>query len=581
MQDSARPKTTFPAPAWDIEVKRRYNTGARHAFILHFNVGDEIIPGMTLEQYIPQTINRLDPAVIVFYDRAHGLSFAFESMRQTFIELTELNAAAPNPLAQMAGLAPQQGELPTSPSEVLPLLDKLLHVRSERPMVVVINWAETILPNAPFTQLSPEDRTNVVLAADWGNDRTIAALGNVLILTTRNLGDLHQQVASPSAGYHQILVDLPDGERRQAYIDIVAAKSGDNDPDFAFKWGMSPADVARLTTTLNLRDLKTLFLEARYAGELTADLLNETKAKIISAEYGDLVQIVDPSMTFADIGDLEHIKQWLRRSVIDPLRSGNRQRCPMGILFTGPPGTGKTAMAEATAGEAGVIMLNIQMNKVFGRYVGDSERNMARMLQMARSAAPCILWLDEIDQGISRGEGDSGASNRVFQQLLQFMSDKNNRGRIVVMAATNRPDLMDAALKRAGRFDNKIPFLLPTAPGRAAIFNVMARRYGLQVTVDETSAIIEATNGWTGAEIETCVIKAWQLTQDEALAPETALTAAASRLRPTTADIESMTALALAECNDDDLLPPGFQRPTKAQIDESIKLLPKRSERQM
>jgi SpoVK/Ycf46/Vps4 family AAA+-type ATPase len=169
-------------------------------------------------------------------------------------------------------------------------------------------------------------------------------------------------------------------------------------------------------------------------------------------------------------------------------------------------------------------------------------------------------FIDEVDQAISRGGsvGGSQQDRHIFQRLLEWMSDTGHRGRAVVLAATNRPDLMDAALRRPGRFDKKIPFLIPDEEERQAIFAVMCRRYGLQVErIPETC--VTATDGWTGAEIEGATVKAVELTEDEELEPTEALTQAVRRIRPSTADIEFMTLLAVAEVNDLDLLPPKYR----------------------
>ena len=143
--------------------------------------------------------------------------------------------------------------------------------------------------------------------------------------------------------------------------------------------------------------------------------------------------------------------------------------------MTGPAGTGKSAVAEAVAHEAGVNAVVLNLARILGQYVGNSERNLEKALQAIKSLAPTIVFIDEIDQSVSRGgSGDSGVSNRIFKRLLEFMSDTGNRGQVLFLAATNRPDLLDAALRRPGRFDKKIPFLIPDESERAAIIQVMA-----------------------------------------------------------------------------------------------------------
>jgi transitional endoplasmic reticulum ATPase len=174
--------------------------------------------------------------------------------------------------------------------------------------------------------------------------------------------------------------------------------------------------------------------------------------------------------------------------------------------------------------------------------------------------------MDEIDQSIRRGRGEgegSGVSNRVFKRIMEFMSQTRHRGRVVFLAATNRPDLMDAALRRPGRFDKKIPFLIPGEEERKEIFKVMSRKYGGLTLSHIPEEVINYTKGWTGAEIEAAVIKAVELKEDEGLPFTEALVEAVQRVRPSTADIEMMTRLAIEETNDIDLLPNEYKRMLK------------------
>jgi hypothetical protein len=125
--------------------------------------------------------------------------------------------------------------------------------------------------------------------------------------------------------------------------------------------------------------------------------------------------------------------------------------------MTGPAGTGKTAMAEAVAKEAGINCVILNPARIFGKYVGDTERNLDRALYAILAMAPVLVFIDEIDQSVSRGaSGDSGVSNRFFKRLMEFMSDTSHRGKVVFLAASNRPDLMDPALRRPGRFDKLV-----------------------------------------------------------------------------------------------------------------------------
>jgi intein/homing endonuclease len=220
-----------------------------------------------------------------------------------------------------------------------------------------------------------------------------------------------------------------------------------------------------------------------------------------------------------------------------------------------------TVLAEAVAKESGMNCCSLNVGQLLGSYVGQSERNLERALDCINALAPTIVIVDEIDQaGLGRGaSGDSGVSNRIFRRLLEFMSDGSRRGRILFLGITNRPDLLDAAFKRPGRFDKKIPILAPSPEEREAILRALCRKYDLGCP-EGVSGVVARTDGWTGAELEALVLKAYELADDsgEAFA-EKHLMGALEVYIPTTQNIGEMTALALAECSDIDLLPPEYR----------------------
>ena len=302
-------------------------------------------------------------------------------------------------------------------------------------------------------------------------------------------------------------------------------------------------------------------LQAEDTGVLTSDLIWDRKQSIIKTEFGDVLEILDPRFSFDDIGGFEYIKEFFLRNVIRPIREGRKSRVPMGVLMTGPAGTGKSIMAEAVAKEAGINAVRLRIGgQIASRWQGEGERNLEKALRAIVGLAPTIVFIEEIDQAMKRGsDGDSNQQDqRIFQRLLEFMADTSHRDEIVFLATTNRPDLMDAALRRPGRFDKKVPFLISSRDERDAIFRVMARRY-LGQEVEAPDEVLDSTEGWTGAEIEATVVKAAEIVEDENVEATWALSQATQRLSPSTADIQLMTLLAVAECNDRDLLPPRYR----------------------
>src|SRR5258705_13133337 len=147
--------------------------------------------------------------------------------------------------------------------------------------------------------------------------------------------------------------------------------------------------------------------------------------------------------------------------IADSIREGRSSRVPMGILFTGPMGTGKTFVAEAFAKECGLT--TIKLKNFRSKWVGATEGNLEKILNVVKAIGQVVVIIDEGDRAFGSGEGESdgGTSSRVIGRIKEFMSDTDNRGRVLFIVMTNRPDKLDVDLKRAGRLDRKIPFLYP------------------------------------------------------------------------------------------------------------------------
>ncbi len=547
--------TNNGSPTWVKSMLGKYTSGVAHAFILHFNINDYVVPGVTLKSYLAKILASRE--IVAFYNRAEGITFPIPSMKDKFMETLGIEQNDDPTLAALAGLSGQQEqELPKAPSAALPLLERLLKSggNERKASAVIVEFAETIVPAADTAAMSADDRTILVTLERWGRDPLVQATGNPVFLVTSNLTDLHASIRAASNKYEAVEVPLPDRDARSKYIawyleqreDIKLAE-------------MTIDELANATAGLSLVHIEDIFLRGIQEGTVTRDLVRERKQDIIASEFGEVLEILEPRFGFEMIGGLQHVKDFFARSVIAPIQAGNTARVPMGVLMTGPAGTGKTAVAEAVAKESGVNCAILNPAKLFGQYVGNTERNLDKALRAVESLAPVIVFIDEIDQAVSRGGGgDSGVSSRFFKRLMEFMSDTGHRGRVVFLAATNRPDLMDAALRRPGRFDKKIPFLAPDDSEREAIFEVMARKYGVTIKSVPASCVT-ATNGWTGAEIEAAVVKAVEVMQDQGLAASKAMTYAVNAISPSTADIEYMTLLAVKECNDRDLLPPKYR----------------------
>jgi transitional endoplasmic reticulum ATPase len=277
--------------------------------------------------------------------------------------------------------------------------------------------------------------------------------------------------------------------------------------------------LARRTHGFVGADLESLATEAAMAAlrrrERNAVLgdLRVTRADfetaIASVEPSAMREYVaeKPTEGFDAVGGLQDVKDALERAVTWPLTYGPLFEAadttpPSGVLLYGPPGTGKTLLARAIAAESGVNFIHVAGPELLDRYVGESEKSVRELFERARQTAPSIVFFDEIDAIASpRGSGDTEVTERVVSQLLTELDRAVENPSLVVIAATNRRDVLDPALLRPGRFEQHIQVPLPDEAARRAVLGVHTREKPLADDVD-LDALAERTAGFSGADIE-------------------------------------------------------------------------------
>ena len=631
-------------PSWLRELIEKSESSVSHAFLLDFNIKDYAYRRVGVRDLVAHTLNQMNHYhIVAYYNLADGLHFPswgegvyrerlleFLGRGEKIRELQEDEIQ----MAEMAELARRTGktldelkqeaiatqsEFPDRPEQVLELLRPLfeqptLYSDSEEAFPSIFFWidsVETILPDQPLSQMKLEERKMLMTlreiseskAADGGKEFS----GNLLVMTAESAQDVQESLRYASSRVETVTLPLPDRQERLKFIleDVAAMASSEDEP--LFGPDLDAEVLANLSAGLSKTQIEDIALRAQTrGGTITEQLVKERKADIIRSEYADVIEILDPAYSFSDIGGLEHVKSYFREDVIEPIRCGDFSMAPQGVLLVGPAGTGKTMVAQALAFESQMNCVNLDLSKILNRWVGSSERNFEKALRCIRSMEPTIVIVEEIDEAFpTRGADSTGVSSRIFKRFLEFMGDPTKRGKVLVIATSNYPSRMDAALRRPGRFDKKIPFFVPDPLGRLRIMHALALRmgYGIQLPdiaggVEEGAAryqslkagmdaandaareavgssieldaktrqlldlrfILANTEGMTGAEIETILQKAATAVYRRKLPSGDGirladLKQACEVIVPSTSAISEMTEEALRECNDLEFVP--------------------------
>ena len=237
-----------------------------------------------------------------------------------------------------------------------------------------------------------------------------------------------------------------------------------------------------------------------------ADLPATTQAKYELLNRSGVLTFEHDTAKFADVGGLERLKTWLkhRKPAFDG--SAPELESPKGLLLLGVQGCGKSLAARAAAGVFQVPLLRLDFAAVYNKWHGESERNLRDTLRTAELMAPCVLWIDEIEKGVATGDGDSGTSRRALGTFLTWLAEKKSAS--FVVATANDISALPPELVRKGRFDEIFFVDLPDAEVRGEILDIHTQRRGLQLTPADRARLVQASDGFSGAEIEQAVVSA-------------------------------------------------------------------------
>jgi transitional endoplasmic reticulum ATPase len=604
-----------PLPPWAEDLRRRYLRGESAMFVLHGNVYDVVLYEkrmLALTEFLTDVLLKDSKETIAVYNVATGVRF---SKRE----------AGTNGLEDLL--------LSSEKERVFAALERLL-VGSTK-TAVIMEYAEAIAPAGDPNFQGDSDRTAIVTLHRWSALPEIERGDNVVLLIAENLTELAPKlISNPKVSV--VEVPMPDREtRREAamladarlterdgerYAEITAGlkavqiasiltpppaaeeASAEREAFITGLLGNSPDaaerahKLAALTSDMNRDEIRKLIAPTaatpaadetipspvERARKETDRLIARRKREILERECFGLVEFVEPAHGFDVVGGMDEVKKDLL-VIAESIREGRTSRVPMGILFTGPMGTGKTFVAEAFAKECGLT--TIKLKNFRSKWVGATEGNLEKILNVIRAIGQVVVIIDEGDRafGNTDGEGDGGTSSRVIARIKEFMSDTSNRGRILFLVMTNRPDKLDVDLKRAGRLDRKIPFLYVQTPEEVELVaRALVRKNKIKTEVD-LATIREGFSaklvGYSNADIEAVVLlanddAAREAGGDAPVLAEHLLRAATDYFPSRDSELlEYMELLAVFETSSRRLLPAKYASMTPEELDARLRQL--------
>ena len=388
------------------------------------------------------------------------------------------------------------------------------------PSIIFIDEMDAIAPKRDEVQGEVERRvvSQMLTLMDGLKGR-----GKIIVIGATNRPDsIDPALRRPGRFDREVEIGVPDKEGRLEILMIQTRNMPKADDvsldDLADStYGFVGADLMALAREAAMRALRRYLPEIDLDEPVPTELLE--RMQVIAQDFKDALKTVDPSalreflvevpnVTWDSIGGLPEVKQQLKEAVEWPLedpegfeRMGIKP--PRGILLYGPPGTGKTLLAKAVANESGANFLSVKGPEILSKWVGESEKAVREIFKKAKQSSPSIVFLDEIDAIAPRRGAYEGShvTESIVNQLLTSIDGMEGMEGVVVIAATNRPDIIDPGLLRAGRFDRLIKVSAPDEEARLSILKVHTEKMPLGKDVDLRD-LARLTKGYVGADLE-------------------------------------------------------------------------------
>jgi SpoVK/Ycf46/Vps4 family AAA+-type ATPase len=592
-------------PRWAEVLRQKYLAGEASTFVLYRNVFDNYLVG----------------------DRLHNLGAflveeLFKDTKQHVCEVSlERGIRTLSGTLDDKRLALQRqvdGDEQPALLDALHALEQ--RMRTQPSTAVIVPYADALLPAGDPSFMAHADRQTYLVFHRWSLDQTLTQGDNIVVLITESLNAINPGLLSnpkvaaieipmpdlplrkkvigffaPKLTAHQIdlFSERTSGLRTVQLANILAGTQGhgmseaerrtligqllDGTPDATARAdtlatitaGMTPAEITRL-----IEPGKTL--PEGDADQEVLKVIHARKREMIEKECAGLIEFIEPKHGLSAVGGHEHIKHELM-AIAQNLKAGETTLTPMGLLAVGPMGSGKTFVIKAFLKEAGLSA--VALKNFRSKWVGSTEANLERVLATVKAMGPIAVIIDEGDRSFGNGGGedsDGGTGSRVIARLKEFMAEPENRGQVLFVMMTNRPDKLDSDIKRPGRLDRKIPFFYgDSATERMQVLQAVLSRYEepCVASTEELLALCEGLDGYSNADLEALALLSVELARNQAtpLNADAMNQAAADFMPPQERDmIEFMELLAVSETSRRSMLPKRFRDMAIADIQSNL-----------
>lgn len=592
-----------PLPAWAEEIRRKYVRNEAIMFVLHSNVFDTFYVDKepyTLIDFLTKVMLKENKRNVLIWDPSSGIHFTKKTTAK----------------GDMDKLSTKR-----QPLEVLTYLEDTLLTTNGT--AIVTPYVSMIAPDAPMNFLNPQDRLTVTTLHRWSLNPHMNSKDNIVFLISEKLSEVSStlisnprvavvdiplpsleerrslvrqldknldaaqclRLAEQTAGLKSIQISsiltpsddegMDDRERRQFIVSLLGSSTDA---------GERADKLAAMTRGMDRDEIRHLINPEKLPSEderkedplaEVIALINTRKRELIEKECQGLIEFIDDRHDFTVVGGKQAVKQELLQ-IADNIKAGNKTRVPMGLLFVGPMGTGKTFIAGAFAKEAGITA--VKLKNFRSKWVGETESNLEKVLTIIQAMGPVMLVIDEGDRSFGSSEGDDGTSSRSMARLKEFMSDTENRGNVLFVVMTNRPDKLDTDLKRAGRLDRKIPFFYPADEEEVrSVLQAQFRRYRLDAEVNwekDMMSLCSPLIGYSIADIEAVVLLANNIGHERKRKVDVELFQEAVHEYLPSRDMDMlhyMELLAVFESSSRSMLPKKYQSVTAEELNQRLR----------